>query len=72
MLNLNSGFNLFTYFTNFGGRNEKLLKMMHARIPMRRSGLPEELGPAVVFLASEASSYITGIVIHVDGGYMIY
>ena len=52
--------------------NEKLLKMMHARIPMRRSGLPEELGPAVVFLASEASSYITGMDLHVDGGYMIY
>ena len=52
--------------------NEKLLKMMHARIPMRRSGHPEELGPAVVFLASEASSYITGMDLHVDGGYMIY
>ena len=52
--------------------NEKLLKQMHARIPMRRSGKLEELGPPVVFLASEASDYITGIVLYVDGGYMIY
>ena len=52
--------------------DEKLLKQMNARIPMRRSGIVEELGPAVVFLASDASNYITGTVIPVDGGYMVY
>ena len=52
--------------------DEKLLRQMHARIPMYRSGQLEEIGPAVVFLASEASNYITGTVIYVDGGYMIY
>lgn len=52
--------------------DEKLLKQMHARIPMRRSGKLEELGPAAVFLASEASDYVTGIVLYVDGGYMVY
>jgi NAD(P)-dependent dehydrogenase (short-subunit alcohol dehydrogenase family) len=52
--------------------DEKLLKQMHARIPMRRSGKLEELGPAAVFLASEASDYITGIVLYVDGGYMVF
>jgi len=52
--------------------DEKLLKLMHARIPMYRSGKPEELGPVVVFLASEASSYITGVGIYVDGGFMVY
>ena len=52
--------------------NEKLLKQMHARIPMRRSGKAEELGPTIVFLASDASNYITGTIIFVDGGYMIY
>jgi NAD(P)-dependent dehydrogenase (short-subunit alcohol dehydrogenase family) len=51
--------------------DDQLLKQMHARIPMRRSGRLEELGPPVVFLASEASSYITGIVLYVDGGYMV-
>jgi NAD(P)-dependent dehydrogenase (short-subunit alcohol dehydrogenase family) len=39
---------------------------------MRRSGRLDELGPPVVFLASEASSYITGMVLYVDGGYMVY
>jgi gluconate 5-dehydrogenase len=38
------------------------------RTPMGRWGDPRELGGAVVFLASEASSYVTGQVITVDGG----
>ena len=40
-----------------------------AAIPMKRPGEPEELGPAAVFLASEASSYMTGATIVIDGGY---
>jgi len=38
------------------------------RIPMGRFGQPEEIGPAVVFLASDESSYITGQTLCVDGG----
>ncbi len=41
-------------------------------IPMKRPGEPEELGPVAVFLASQASSYITGATIVVDGGYTIW
>jgi NAD(P)-dependent dehydrogenase (short-subunit alcohol dehydrogenase family) len=37
--------------------------------PMARRGLPEELVGPVVFLASDASSYVTGAVLFVDGGY---
>jgi NAD(P)-dependent dehydrogenase (short-subunit alcohol dehydrogenase family) len=37
--------------------------------PMARRGLPEELVGPVVFLASDASSYVTGAVLYVDGGY---
>jgi NAD(P)-dependent dehydrogenase (short-subunit alcohol dehydrogenase family) len=37
--------------------------------PMARRGKPEELIGSVVFLASDASSYITGTVLFVDGGY---
>ncbi len=38
-------------------------------IPMGRPGEPEELGPLAVFLASEASSYMTGATVVIDGGY---
>jgi 2-dehydro-3-deoxy-D-gluconate 5-dehydrogenase len=41
-----------------------------AHIPMRRFGRPDELGGAAVFLASSASSYVTGQVLYVDGGYL--
>lgn len=40
--------------------------------PMQRYGMPEELGPAVVFLASEAASFVTGSVLVIDGGYTAY
>lgn len=39
--------------------------------PLGRAGQPSEVGPAYVFLASEDSSYITGQVIHVNGGELI-
>jgi len=39
--------------------------------PMKRPGQPEELGPLAVFLASEASSFITGTTILIDGGYSL-
>ena len=40
------------------------------RIPAGRWGTPEDLQGAVVFLSSEASSYVTGAVLTVDGGWM--
>jgi 3-oxoacyl-[acyl-carrier protein] reductase len=39
--------------------------------PMRRQGQPADVAEATVFLVSAASSYTTGSVIHVDGGYHI-
>lgn len=41
-------------------------------IPWKRIGTPEDIGNAVVFLASESSDYITGQVLPVDGGWTIY
>jgi NAD(P)-dependent dehydrogenase (short-subunit alcohol dehydrogenase family) len=40
------------------------------RVPMARCGAPEELVGPVVFLCSEAASYITGAVLPVDGGFL--
>jgi NAD(P)-dependent dehydrogenase (short-subunit alcohol dehydrogenase family) len=39
---------------------------------MNRAGEMTELGPAVVFLASNASSFMTGSIVTIDGGYTLY
>lgn len=40
-------------------------------VPMKRPGQPSEVGPAYVFLASKDASYITGQIIHVNGGEVV-
>lgn len=40
-------------------------------VPMKRAGQPSEVGPAYVFLASEDASYITGQIIHINGGEVV-
>ena len=41
-------------------------------IPMGRAGEPEEIGPLAVYLASPASSYVTGATCVIDGGYTLW
>ena len=45
----------------------EVIDPMIARIPLRRLGQPEDIANAFVFLASEEASYITGVVLSVDG-----
>jgi NAD(P)-dependent dehydrogenase (short-subunit alcohol dehydrogenase family) len=49
--------------------NPAIRQHMENLIPMERVGEPDELSGAVVFLASEASSYVTGHDLIIDGGY---
>ena len=48
--------------------NEEIKENLMTRIPMNRLGNGEDVSNSVAFLASEASSYITGETIHVNGG----
>ncbi|HWT23303.1 MAG TPA: SDR family oxidoreductase [Solirubrobacteraceae bacterium] len=50
---------------------EGYVETMIARVPAGRPGDPEEVTCAVLFLASDASSYITGALLPVDGGLLI-
>jgi len=49
----------------------KVVESMIGNIPLKRIGMPEDLIGTAVLLASEASTYITGQVIYVDGGWLI-
>ena len=48
--------------------NPKIAEAMLRKIPARRFGKPDELGPLAVFLASAASDFMTGEVVVIDGG----
>jgi NAD(P)-dependent dehydrogenase (short-subunit alcohol dehydrogenase family) len=49
--------------------NKQWVENIKSRIPLNRPGLPHDLDGTVIFLASDASAYITGQIILVDGGF---
>jgi NAD(P)-dependent dehydrogenase (short-subunit alcohol dehydrogenase family) len=51
-----------------GGAREEAIARMTSRVPMRRMGTPMEVVEAILWLASDRSSFTTGQTLSVDGG----
>lgn len=58
--------------TPINANDPKQLKATTAMVPMGRIGKPEEVAAAAAWLASDESSYVTGITMFVDGGMTLY
>ncbi|MFQ5646175.1 MAG: 3-oxoacyl-[acyl-carrier-protein] reductase [bacterium] len=55
-----------------GSLSEKIKNTMLEKIPQGRFGRPEEVADGVLFLASDLASYITGQVLHINGGMFLH
>ncbi len=59
-----------TKFASALTKNDSILKMALQRIPLKRVADPSEMAGTVLYLASDASSYTTGVALNVDGGFL--
>jgi NAD(P)-dependent dehydrogenase (short-subunit alcohol dehydrogenase family) len=55
----------------FMGGDEKIERMMRNAVPMRRLGRPEEIAAGIIWLCSDAASFVVGHALAVDGGAVI-
>ena len=53
-----------------GKSKEEIIDFWGTQAPIRRMARPDEIAAAVAFLASERASYITGVTLQVDGGWV--
>ena len=53
-------------------KHPEVIETFVKAVPMGRTGNPEEIGPLAVYLASPASSYVTGATFVIDGGYTLW
>jgi NAD(P)-dependent dehydrogenase (short-subunit alcohol dehydrogenase family) len=69
------GYILTPLFRGFGTKNpegpDKFYAEMAAKIPQGRLGTAEDVANGILYLASDESSYVTGIELSIDGGYMV-
>ena len=61
-----------TDLTRDDAQKPEILKHWIDGTPMGRMGKPEEIASAVLFLASDAASLMTGSIVSVDGGYTLW
>ncbi len=59
-----------TELTDVFYRDDDWQRTMLAKIPLARFGRLDDVGGAAVFLASDAASYMTGVCLPIDGGYL--
>lgn len=51
-------------------QNEQILQAFMPQIPLQRIATPDEIAPSILFLASDAASFVTGACLVADGGYL--
>ncbi len=57
---------------NWAAKNPEVIETFVKSVPMGRAGEPDEIGPLALYLASPASSYVTGATYVIDGGYTVW